>query len=384
MDRIRLGMVGGGRGAFIGPVHRIASRIDDQYELVAAALSSDPVLAAASAADVNIDPARTYASYEVMATSEAGRADGIEAVAVVTPNNTHAAIAKAFLRRGIHVICDKPLSTDTQSAAEIVEIARDVGRICALTYNYTGYPMIRHAREMCASGCLGQLRLVQVEYLQDWLTQRAEAGGSRQAEWRTDPVRSGRGGSITDIGTHAFNLLRFVTRLESEAILAELSSFVEGRLVDDNAQVLLRFKGGARGSLWASQVAPGNENDLSIRVYGDRGGLEWRHLDPNYLWYTPLGEPRQRISRGAAGDAAARVTRIPAGHPEGYLEAFATIYSEIAAAIRAARSGAPEPAGAQFPTALDGLEGVRFVEAAIGSNQAGGVWRDFQTFNARQ
>ncbi|AZO05130.1 MULTISPECIES: Gfo/Idh/MocA family oxidoreductase [unclassified Mesorhizobium] len=381
MDRVRLGMVGGGRGAFIGPVHRIAARLDDHYELVAAALSSDPILAAASASDLNIDPARAYASYEAMAAGEAARADGIEAVSIVTPNNTHAAIAKIFLTRGIHVICDKPLSTDAQSAAEIVGIARDARKICAVTYNYTGYPMIRQAREMCASGCLGRLRLVQVEYLQDWLTQRIEVAGSKQAEWRTDPARSGRGGSIADIGTHAFNLLRFITKLESEEILAELSTFVEGRPVDDDALVLLRFKGGARGSIWASQVAPGNENDLSVRVFGDRGGLEWRHLEPNYLWYTPLGEPRQRISRGAAGAAAAGVTRIPAGHPEGYLEAFAAIYSEIAAAIRSARNGSPAPAGISFPTALDGWEGVQFVEAAIASSEAGAVWCDFHTRN---
>lgn len=382
MSRIRLGMVGGGRGAFIGPVHRIASRLDNQYELVAAALSSDSGRAAASATENGIEQGRSYASYNEMAATEAARSDGIEAVTIVTPNDTHAAIAKAFLSRGIHVICDKPLSVDSRSAAEVVEAAASAGKICALTYNYTGYPMVREARALCASGGLGRLRLVQVEYLQDWLAEPTELRGSKQAQWRTDPSRSGRGGSIADIGTHAFNLMRFISGLETEAILAELTSFVDGRRVDDNAHVLFRFKGGARGALWASQVAAGSENDLSIRIVGDRGAVEWRHLEPNYLWHTPLNAHRQRVGRGRAGEEAARVTRLPAGHPEGYLEAFATIYSEIAVAIRQARNNRLPPAAISFPTAVDGLEGVQFVEAAIASSDAGAVWCDFSTSNS--
>ena len=382
MRKLRLGMVGGGRGAFIGAVHRIAARLDDQYELVATALSSDPNLALASALELGIAFNRAYDSYETMAATEAARADGIDAVAIVTPNNTHAAIAKAFLSHGIHVICDKPLASDSASAAEILSATGRHGALCAVTYNYTGYPMVRQAREMCAAGDLGAIRLVQVEYLQDWLTEKVEASGSKQAKWRTDPAQAGRGGVIADIGTHAYNLVRFVTDLKVESLCAELSTFVEGRAVDDNAQVMFRFKGGARGSLWVSQVAPGNENDLSLRVYGEKGGLEWRQTDPNYLWWTPFGEPKRRLSKGAAGPAAARATRVPSGHPEGYLEAFATIYSEIARAIRQVdgdillpdSSPAIEP---QFPTAMDGWEGVRFVEAALQSSGDNGAWLAF-------
>jgi len=374
--RIRLGMVGGGQGAFIGAVHRIASRIDDQYELVAGALSSEPARAKASAKDLGIADDRAYGSFAEMAKAEAARPDGIEAVAIVTPNNMHAPAAKAFLEAGIHVICDKPLTTTVAEAEELVALAKKSGKVFAVTHNYTGYPMIRQARAMVAAGELGTLRLVQAEYPQDWLTEKAEAAGSKQAEWRTDPKRSGAGGCIGDIGTHAYNLACFVTGLELDELLAQLSTFVEGRLLDDDVEILLRWKGGARGMLWASQVAVGHENGLKLRVYGTKGGLEWTQADPNYLWFTKFGEPKQLLTRGGAGawPEAARVTRVPGGHPEGYLEGFATIYTEAARAIRAAREGKPVDPDVIYPSIEDGLIGMKFIDAAVKSSQAGNVW----------
>jgi predicted dehydrogenase len=376
MDRIRLGMVGGGRGAFIGAVHRIAARLDHQYELIAGALSADPLTAQRSGEDLGLASDRAYTSYERMAAAEAARSDGIEAVAIVTPNHNHAAVARAFLLRGIHVICDKPLAISVEEAEELAGLAKKSGRLLAVTYNYTGYPLVREAREMCALGLLGKIRLVQVEYLQDWLTERVEASGSKQAEWRTNPSRAGRGGAIADIGTHAYHLVRFITGLTVTSLCAELTSFVEGRRVDDDARLLLRFAGGAKGLLWVSQVAPGNENGLAIRIYGEKGGLEWRQVEPNQLCFSPLGLPRQMITRGGTGvhAAAARVTRIPAGHPEGYLEAFATIYSEIGAAIRAARAGGLPAPEVLFPHADDGLDGLHFLQATFQSHDAGCTW----------
>jgi len=374
--RIRLGMVGGGQGAFIGAVHRIAARIDDQFELVAGALSSDPARAKASATEIGIAPDRSYGSYEEMARAEAARPDGIEAVSIVTPNNVHAPAATAFLNAGIHVICDKPMTTTVAEAQGLVDLVRTTGKVFVLTHNYTGYPMIRQARAMVAAGELGDIRLVQAEYPQDWLTERAELSGSKQAEWRTDPKRSGAGGAIGDIGTHAYNLAAFVSGLETDELLAQLSTFAPGRLLDDDVQILLRYKGGARGMLWASQVAVGNENGLKLRVYGTRGGLEWTQADPNYLWFTRFGEPKQLLTRAGAGawPQAARVTRVPGGHPEGYLEGFATIYAEAARAIRAARDGGKPDAEVVYPTVEDGLAGMRFIEAAVASSRAGNAW----------
>lgn len=376
MKRIRWGMVGGGRNAFIGSVHRIAARLDDQFELVAGALSSDPVRAQESGRDLGLPADRTYGTYQEMAAAEAARSDGIEAVSVVTPNNTHAPIAKAFLERGVHVICDKPLAVSAQEAEELAKLAQQAGRILAVTYNYSGYPMVRQAREMCRAGVLGKVRLIHVEYLQDWLAKRVELLGSKQAEWRTDPARAGAGGAIGDIGTHAYQLMKFITGLEVKELCAELTSFGEGRRLDDDARILLRLGSGARGMLWASQVATGNENELAIRICGDKGGLTWRQSDPNRLVHSPLDEPSEVITRGsrAAGQAAARVTRIPPGHPEGYLEAFATLYVEIARAIRAAQQGQLAADNVWYPDASDGLDGVRFVEAAVRSSARGGEW----------
>ncbi len=372
--RIRLGMVGGGRGAFIGAVHRIAARIDDQYDLVAGAFSSDPERSAASAADLGV--ARSYGSYAEMAQREARRKDGIEAVAIVTPNHMHAPVAMEFLKRGIHVICDKPLTATLAEAKKLVRAAEASGVVFALTHNYTGYPMIRQAREMIAAGELGDLRLVAVEYIQDWLSEPLEQTGQKQADWRTDPARSGAGGSTGDIGTHAFNLANFVTGLTLHELSADLQSFVPGRRVDDNGHVMLRYAGGARGTLWCSQVAAGQENGLRLRVFGSKAGIEWEQENPNCLWVGPLGKPKYRLTRGGPGSgaAAARVTRIPSGHPEGYLEGFANIYAEVARAIVARREGAaPDPA-VTFPGLKEGLEGVAFVDACVRSSRKNGAW----------
>ena len=311
-----------------------------------------------------------------MATAEAKRADGIEAVSIVTPNRLHAPVATAFLRAGIHVICDKPLATMVAAARDLVRLTEQSGKIFAVTYNYTGYPVVRQARAMVAAGELGEIRVVQVEYAQDWLTERLEATGQKQAAWRTDPAQAGAGGALGDIGTHAYHLACFVTGLRLEALCADLTTFVSGRRLDDDAQILLRFRGGARGMLWASQVAPGNENGLRLRVYGSKGGLEWHQEKPNELRHAPFGQPPRQLTRAGpgAGPAAARVTRIPAGHPEGYLEAFATIYTEVAHAIRAARGGRRPDGEVLFPTVADGLDGVEFIEAAVKSSTNGAIW----------
>ncbi len=373
MDPIRLGMVGGGQGAFIGATHRIAARLDGDFRLIAAALSSDPGRAMASGADLGLDPARTYTDFRVMAAREARLRDGIEAVAIVTPNHMHAAPAIEFLKRGIHVICDKPLTATLTDAKRLSAVAAKANALFILTHNYTGYPLIRQARAMVARGDLGQIRLVQVEYAQDWLTHEVH---SKQADWRTDPARSGIGGALGDIGTHAYNLAAFVSGMEPEALAADISSFVPGRQLDDNAHVLLRYASGAKGMLWASQVAPGNENGLRLRIYGDAGGLEWSQEAPNQLWFTPYGQPKQMLTRMGAGTLpeALRVSRVPSGHPEGYLEAFATIYVEAARAIRAHQAGNPQPDDVLFPTIADGLAGMRFVAACVTSATRRSAW----------
>ena len=371
MARIRLGMVGGGNDAFIGAVHRIAARIDDRYELVAGALSSTPEKSRASGEALGL--ARIYDDFKQMAMREARRKDGIEAVSIVTPNHVHYAAAREFLKRGIHVICDKPLTSTLGDAKKLVKAAEASDALFILTHNYTGYPMVRQAREMVAAGDIGRIRVVQVEYPQDWLSVEQDF---KQANWRTDPAQSGAGGSTGDIGTHAFNLACFITGLEVESLAADIQAFVPGRQVDDNAHVMLRFEGGARGMLWSSQVAPGNENALRIRVYGEKGGLEWAQEDPNYLWYTPFGEPKRLITRNGAGagEAAARVSRVPPGHPEGYLEGFANIYTEAADAITAAREGRAVPEEVVYPTVTDGLRGVQFVSACVKSSARNAAW----------
>lgn len=368
--RIRLGMVGGGTGSFIGYVHRIAARIDDEFELVAGALSSNPQTARESGKMLGLADDRIYESYEEMARAEAAREDGIQAVSIVTPNHMHVGPAKAFLEAGINVICDKPLSNSLDAARELGAVKPKNGAKFLLTHNYTGYPLVRQARKMIADGKLGNLRVVQVDYPQDWLTEEVH---NKQADWRTDPERSGAGGCIGDIGTHAYNLARFMTGLELHSLSADLTTFVPGRKVDDNVHIMLRFKGGAKGMLWASQVAPGNENGPNIRIYGDKGGIEWSQIEPNKMWYCPFGAPRQLLTRGGATPIGAEAPegaeiRIPPGHPEGYLEAFATLYREFAEVIRG------DSQGGLLPTMADGVEGVQFIMAAVKSSQNDSRW----------
>ena len=375
--RIRLGMVGGGQGAFIGAVHRLASRMDDQYEFVAGALSADAKKAKASGAELGLAPDRIYTDFREMAKAEARRADCIEVVSIVTPNHMHVPAALAFIEAGIHVICDKPLALNLKEAKQLEKaLAKHPHVIFALTHNYSGYPMIRHAKAMVKAGELGEIRLVQGEYPQDWLTTALEKTGQKQAEWRTDPKRSGAGGCVGDIGTHTYQLMCDVSGLAAGELSADLTTFVKGRALDDNVHVMLRFNNGARGMIWASQVAPGNENGLKIRVYGTKGGLEWTQADPNYLWYTPFGEPKRLITRGGAGSgpAAGRVTRVPPGHPEGYLEGFANVYTEVARAIKAKRAGKKPDKDVAFPGIADGVAGMAFIEACVKSSQKNGKW----------
>jgi predicted dehydrogenase len=375
--RLRLGMVGGGPGGFIGAVHRIAARLDDRFELVAAALSSDPERARSAALDLHIAPDRAYRSFTEMAAAEAARKDRIDAVAIVTPNHLHYLPAKTFLEAGIHVICDKPLTTTLEDALDLAQIVRRTGLLFAVTHNYTGHPMVRQARQMIADGELGPIRLVHVEYAQDWLATPLEQTGQKQAAWRTDPAQSGPAGSLGDIGTHAYNLASFVTGLSCRELAAELHTFVPGRRLDDNVQIMLRFTQGARGMLWASQVATGNRNNLRLRVYGEKAGLEWRQEDPDYLWFALLGKAPISIYRGgpAATAVAAHASRVPAGHPEGYLEAFAQLYTDMAEQISARLEGRPpNPASLLVPTVDDGVAGVRFISAVLESSRRNAAW----------
>ena len=367
--RIRLGMVGGGDGSFIGTAHRIAARLDDQFELVAGALSSTPERAHASAAKLHIAPDRSYADYAAMAIVEAQRADGIDAVVIVTPNHLHVPVAQAFVEQGIHVICDKPMATSLVEAQALARAVRERGLLFLLTHTYAGYPMVRQARERVAAGELGALRIVQVEYAQDWLGEPVEHLGNKQAEWRADPKRAGPAGALGDIGTHAYQLARYVSGLAVQEISAELSTFVPGRVLDDHVQAMLRFEGGARGMLWASQVASGACNALRLRVYGTRASLHFDQEQPEQLWFAPLGEPARLLRRGMPPQSAvqASASRIPAGHPEGYFEAFAALYRDFAHAWRGGHS--PDMPGLQ-----DGLDGMAFIEAVLSSHQQNAGW----------
>ena len=381
MDRkIRIGMVGGGKNAFIGGVHRIALRLDGYYELVAGSFSSNFDNSKETGKDLGLAEDRIYETYHEMAEKESARSDGIDVVAIVTPNHLHIPIAKIFAEKGIHIICDKPLALSSEEAINLKNIVESKKLIFALTHNYTGYPMVRHARSLIQKGDLGSIRVIQAEYPQDWLTTKAEDSGLKQAEWRTDPKRSGGGGCIGDIGTHAFNLIRFITGLEVDELSADIHTFVKGRLLDDNAQIMLRFKGGAKGSIWSSQVAVGNENNLKIRVFGENGGLEWRQEDPNYLYYTKFGHPTQRVTRGSnsASEEANNVTRVPPGHPEGYLEGFANIYSDVCKSLFAQINNQNyDQSNDCYPTIYDGVEGMRFIETVLESSKNNSKWVRF-------
>jgi len=376
---LRYAMVGGGRDAFIGAVHRKACALDGQAVLVGGALSSDPERARASGRDLGLAEDRSYGTWRELLDGELARPEDerIDFVTIVTPNHVHYPVARAFAEAGIHVVCDKPLVHTSAQAEELVEIVRRTGVVFAVTYNYTGYPLVREARELVRRGELGALRKVIVEYSQGWLATHVEATGNKQADWRTDPARSGVAGAMGDIGSHAENLATTITGRRITHLCADLTTFVPGRKLDDDGNVLLRFDGGARGVLVASQVSVGHENDLSIRIYGEKGSLAWRQEEPNTLVHGSLDGPRRILSRGNGylSDAAQRLTRIPPGHPEGYLEAFANVYLGAFEAIRARQEGRePGPLEGDFPTVADGARGVRFIEKVVESSRLDAKW----------
>ncbi len=376
--KLRYGMIGGGRGAFIGAVHRIAASMDGEAELVAGAFSSDPKRSMDSGADLFLERSRVYGSYAAMAESEAKRpaSERLDFVSIVTPNHQHFPPARLFLEAGFNVVCDKPVTFDLGEARALAKVVERTGKVFVLTHNYTGNPMVKQARELVRKGLLGELRKVVVEYPQGWLSTAIEKGGQKQATWRTDPRRSGAAGCMGDIGTHAENLARYVTGLEIESLCADLTTFVKGRLLDDDGNILVRYKGGAKGVLHASQISVGEENNLSLRVYGAKAGLEWRQENPNILIVRHPDKPAEHWTRGQGycGPAAAGATRTPAGHPEGYLEAFANIYREAFRAIRAEVTGRALPKNLDFPTIRDGVEGMIFIETVVKSAANGARW----------
>lgn len=379
--KLRFGMIGGGRGAFIGAVHRIAAILDGQAVLVAGAFSSDAARSRASGEDLFLDPTRVYGSYQEMAKAEATKpaAERLDFVVIVTPNHQHFPPAKLFLESGFNVVCDKPVTFNLVEAIKLRAIVRRTRKVFVLTHNYTGNAMVKQAREMVRTGKLGAIRKVVVEYPQGWLATRLEGSGQKQAAWRTDPKRSGAAGAMGDIGTHAENLAHYITGLEISELCADLTSFVPGRRLDDDGNILVRFKGGAKGILHASQISVGEENNLNIRIYGEKAGLEWQQEHPNELLVKFPDQPKQtwRRGNGYVGDTAKKFTRIPAGHPEGYLEAFANIYQEAFRAIRAEVAGKKMPSDLDFPTIDDGVEGMAFIETVVKSSARGAKWLKF-------
>jgi len=379
--KLRFGMIGGGRGAFIGAVHRIAAILDGQAVLVAGAFSSDAARSRASGEDLFLDPARVYGSYQEMAKAEAAKpaAERLDFVVIVTPNHQHFPPAKLFLESGFNVVCDKPVTFNLAEAIKLRAIVRRTRKVFVLTHNYTGNAMVKQAREMVRTGKLGAIRKVVVEYPQGWLATRLEGSGQKQAAWRTDPKRSGAAGAMGDIGTHAENLAHYITGLEISELCADLTAFVPGRRLDDDGNILVRFKGGAKGILHASQISVGEENNLNIRIYGEKAGLEWQQEHPNELLVKFPDQPKQtwRRGNGYVGDTAKKFTRIPAGHPEGYLEAFANIYQEAFRAIRAEVAGKKMPSDLDFPTIDDGVEGMAFIDTVVKSSVRGAKWLKF-------
>jgi predicted dehydrogenase len=371
-----MGMVGGGPGSFIGPVHRMAAELDAEIELVAGAFSQSAEKSRAAADSYRIDPARAYASYSLMMAEEAKRPDGMDFVAIVTPNHLHLPIARAAMEAGFHVMSDKPATANLAEALELKEIVARTGRLYALTFTYTGYPMVREARELCRGGALGAVRKVLVEYLQGWLSQPLETTGQKQAEWRSDPARSGIGGCIGDIGVHAFNLVEYVTGQPVAKLSAMLRTMVPGRVLDDDCSAMLTLENGAPGMLAASQIAVGERNGLRLRVYGDKGGLEWAQEDPTRLHLTWNDRPDETLHAGSGflSEAARSATRLPLGHPEGLIEAFANIYRDFARAVFA-RMDAPDAKLSESVCGIDeGVRSMAFVERAIASSAAQGAW----------
>ena len=379
---LKMGMVGGGPGAFIGDVHRRAALLDGGVELVAGAFSPSPRKSRDKGRELLLDTARVHGSLESLIAHELTLPEGerVDFVSIVTPNHLHFPMARTLLAAGIHVVCEKPMTLDVAEARRLRTLVEDSGRVFALAHNYTGYPLVKLARDLVRSGELGRVRKVLVEYQQGWLATPLERTGMKQARWRTDPRRSGAGGCIGDIGTHAANLAEYVTGRRITALAAELTTFVTRRKVDDDASILLRFEGGARGALLASQVAVGEENGLSIRVYGERRGLRWRQETPNALQLTALDGPEETWSRGQAhvaerSPAAARATRLPSGHPEAFIEAFANVYANACDTIRARLLGEePDPLALDFPTVEDGLRGMLFIETAVRSARSTEKW----------
>ena len=377
--KIRIGMVGGGRGAFIGGVHRMAAALDGQIELVCGAFSSNAEKSKASGEDFYLDPTRVYGSYTDMIKSEAALPADIrmDAVSIVTPNHVHFGPAKMALEHGFHVICDKPLCFSMEEALELQSLVEQTGLIFALTHNYTGYPMVKQAREMIRHGELGNIRKVVVAYPQGWLSTKLESTDQKQAAWRTDPTKSGKAGAMGDIGTHAENLAEYITGLHISELCADISTIVDGRQLDDDGNVLLRFSNGARGILYASQISAGEENDLHIKVYGEKGGLEWYQMHPNTLTVKWLDKPMEvrRTGVGPLYPLAEANTRIPAGHPEGYLEAFANIYRNVAKCIQARLAGTEvDDIYTDFPTVADGVRGMIFIDKVIESGSSDQKW----------
>jgi len=376
--RIRLGMIGGGEGAFIGAVHRSAAAIDGLYTLTAGAFSSTPDKSIRSGIALGLPPDRVYPTWQAMLDAELKRPahDRIELVSIVTPNHAHYELAKAFAQAGFHVICDKPLVTTSAQATDLAAVVAKSGVLFGVTYNYSGYPLIKEAAALIASGTIGDIRKVFVEYHQGWLATSLEASGQKQADWRTDPARAGAGGAVGDIGTHAEHLLTSVTGLHIQSLCADLSSYVPGRKLDDDASILLRFANGAKGVITVSQICIGEENNLTLRIHGTTGSISWRQEDPNQLTLCTLEGHRRIITRGTTSSpAAANATRIPSGHPEGFIEAFANIYKSMAHAIHASRTGAPHQP--DYPTIHDGIRGVTFIETVVQSSLQGAKWLPF-------
>jgi predicted dehydrogenase len=379
--KIRYGMIGGGRGAFIGAVHRIAAAMDQQIELVCGALSSDPKRSKASGADLFLPPERCYGSYQEMIQREAAlpAVQRMDFVAIVTPNHMHFPPAQMALAHGFHVLSDKPATFNLAEAKKLAGVVKKSGLLYGLTHNYTGYPLVKEARAMAQTGKLGKIRKVVVEYPQGWLATRLEATGQKQAGWRTDPKRSGAAGSMGDIGTHAENLAEYITGLQIEELAADLTTFVKGRKLDDDGNVLLRFRGGAKGVLHCSQISVGEENNINIRVYGEKGGIEWHQKEPNSMLVKWLDQPMQvyRAANGYLGPAAKAATRTPPAHPEGYLEAFANIYKNFANHIRARlerRKLASDDPALDYPKIHDAVRGMAFIEAVVKSSKRNAAW----------
>ena len=372
--KLRAGIVGGGRGSFIGAVHHVAVELDGEAEVVAGAMSTDPQTAAASAKAWYLD--RSYDDYKEMAKAEAGRPDGIDFVMITTPNHMHFPVAKAFLEQGIHVVSEKPMTFSLEEAQELVKTVENSNLVYALMHNYTGYPAVRQARYMVRQGELGDIRKVLVEYIQDWLMAPEEKAGNKQAVWRTDPTKSGIAGCVGDIGTHAENLLEFITGVKIASLSADLTTFVEGRLLDDDANMLLHLENGGKGVLTCSQVAAGEENALNIRIYGSKAALEWHQMEPNTLIFKAPNQPGQILRTGLPymSAEAKQLTRLPPGHPEGFFEAFANIYKLVIEDIRRVQAG-QQPVGG-YPNVYDGLRGIQFVYKAVESSKKGNVWLD--------